>query len=337
MLAGVVLVCVAAAQLPRIGNIEFYGLRRITAEKILAAIDIAPGRAVPASKGALEDRIADIPEVTAAHIEAVCCEEDRVTLFIGIEERDERHIAFHPAPEGTATMPPEAMAAYHEYLGAQLRAAERGAAGEDPAAGHALSSDSAVASFQGQFVAMAARRAGLLHAVLHEGAEPEERAAAATMIGYTPEKKDVVDDLLFAVQDPDGGVRASAVRALAAIAAPAQKKPEPGIRIAPTLFVELLNSVVLSDRVEATRMLLILTGGGSAAALDLIRERALAALVEMARWKTPRYALPPFLLLGRVAGLPDEQTRRSWEKGDRETVIGKALAAGGPARGRAVQ
>ena len=41
----------------------------------------------------------------------------------------------------------------------------------------------------------------------------------------------------------------------------------------------------------------------SQAALDLLRERALADLAEMARWPTLRYALPPFLLMGRIAGL----------------------------------
>jgi hypothetical protein len=99
----------------------------------------------------------------------------------------------------------------------------------------------------------------------------------------------------------------------------------------------MLHSGVLSDRVEATKALLILTGGGDAAPLDLIREQALPALAEMARWKTLRYALPPFLLLGRVTGLPDEQTRRSWEKGDREPVILKALASAPANRAPALQ
>ena len=60
------------------------------------------------------------------------------------------------------------------------------------------------------------------------------------------------------------------------------------------------------------------------AALDLIRERALPALAEMARWKTLRYALPSFLLLGRTAGIPDQELQDQWQKGDRETAIRKA-------------
>ena len=57
-------------------------------------------------------------------------------------------------------------------------------------------------------------------------------------------------------------------------------------------------------------------------------ERALPDLVEMARWATPSYALPPFLLLGRVAGMTDQQVEESWRKGDRESVIRKAQPNG---------
>ena len=85
--------------------------------------------------------------------------------------------------------------------------------------------------------------------------------------------------------------------------------------------------MVLSDRVEAVRALINLTETPNRAALELMRERALPALIEMARWKTLSYALPPFLLVGRIAGLPDDQIHQYWEKGDREPVIQKALAA----------
>ena len=56
----------------------------------------------------------------------------------------------------------------------------------------------------------------------------------------------------------------------------------------------------------------------------LCRERSLASLIEMARWKTLQYALPPFLLLGRMAGFTDAQTQEYWQKGNRRPVIQKA-------------
>jgi hypothetical protein len=46
----------------------------------------------------------------------------------------------------------------------------------------------------------------------------------------------------------------------------------------------------------------------------------------MARWKTLSHALPPYLLLGRIAGLPEEEVHAAWTRGDREWVIAKAAA-----------
>jgi hypothetical protein len=118
----------------------------------------------------------------------------------------------------------------------------------------------------------------------------------------------------------------NAIRGLKAIGVLAARQPNLGIKISPTWFIEMLNSVVLSDRMESAGALLTLTDRANPGVAEQIRERALPALAEMARWKTPAYALPPYLLLGRVAGIPDEQIQSSWAKGDRETVIGKALA-----------
>jgi hypothetical protein len=60
--------------------------------------------------------------------------------------------------------------------------------------------------------------------------------------------------------------------------------------------------------------------------LDQIRDRALPSLIEMARWKTLAHALPPYLLLGRIAGLPDDAVKEAWTRGDREWVISQATA-----------
>ena len=50
-----------------------------------------------------------------------------------------------------------------------------------------------------------------------------------------------------------------------------------------------------------------------------------AALVEMARWKTLRYALPAFLLVGRIAGMTDQQIQEDWRAGSRDHAIRKAM------------
>jgi hypothetical protein len=142
----------------------------------------------------------------------------------------------------------------------------------------------------------------------------------------------VIKDLQFAMQDNEPAVRANAVRAMMAIAVLAQTRPELGLRIEPTWMVEMLNSIVLGDRQHAALALVTLTEQRNAATLDLIRARALPALVDMARWKTLRYALPAFLLVGRVAGVPEQELLDQWQKGDHETAIGKATAAAPKAR-----
>ena len=56
-----------------------------------------------------------------------------------------------------------------------------------------------------------------------------------------------------------------------------------------------------------------------------LHERALPAVIEMARWKVLDHALPAYLILGRLAGIPEEQLRESWEKGERMATIDTAV------------
>jgi hypothetical protein len=316
-----------------VGDIDFYGLRKVTAERILSALELKSGDPLPASKADLEDRISKVPGVAMARVEAVCCEGPDVTLFMGIEEKGAPLPALRTAPAGSATLPQELTDTYRNFLTAVARAAARGNAGEDLTAGHSMMADPEARAAQEQFISFAADHVQLLRDVLRNAAEPDERATAAVVIGYAPKKQEVVNDLQYAMQDPDESVRANAMRSLKAIAVLAAKEPELGIRVSPTWFVEMLHSIVLSDRVQSAEALATLTDRGDGAALDQIRASALPALAEMARWKTLRYALPPFLLLGRAAGMADAELHQRWEKGEREPVIRQALGqSGGAAR-----
>src|SRR3982751_3951710 len=63
------------AQTPRIGRIEFYGLRKVPEAKVRKALGIAEGDALPRSKPAVEDRLTQVPGIVRAHLEATCCDE----------------------------------------------------------------------------------------------------------------------------------------------------------------------------------------------------------------------------------------------------------------------
>ena len=139
-----------------------------------------------------------------------------------------------------------------------------------------------------------------------------------------PEPQSVVNDLQYALRDADPGVRINAVAACALRHA--------GTRVEATWFIEMLNSLSWTDRMRALGALQTLTdlrgkaaGPDQKAVLDQIRTRALPALVEMARWKTLEHALPAYLLLGRVAGIPEQQVQDAWSRGDRESIIAQAL------------
>jgi hypothetical protein len=324
-LPGLLAVC-AFAQAPAVGEIEFYGLRSLSPERILGALRLKPGDPIPPSKGDLQDKIADLPDVVLARVEAVCCQGRDVILFIGIEERGAPHPSFRTAPSGDAVLPEELVAAYRLFLEAVQRAASRGAAGEDLTAGHSLMEDPQARAYQERFITFATDRLEDLRSVLRASPDSDQRAIAAALIGYAAKKQEVVNDLQTAVQDPDEAVRINAVRSLNAFAVS-------GVKVAPIWFVGLLHSVVLSDRVEAVRALLTLTDREAPEIIELLRERGLPALAEMARWKSARYAVPPFLLLGRIAGIKDVEVYQRWQKGDRESVIQKAIAP--PTRKRA--
>jgi hypothetical protein len=316
----------ATAQTPRIGTVNFYGLRRQTEDKLLKAAGIEPGKPLPGSKDALEDKLETVPGVVAARVEAVCCEGSDAILFIGIEERGATHFDTRAAPGGEATLPADLIGDYRSYLIAVQRAAQRGTGAEDYSTGEPRIADPAAMEFESRFRRFAADSVALLRDVLRNTGDAEQRAIAASLIVYAPKKSEVLNDLQYALQDADESVRANAARSLKAIAVLSQKQPDVGLKVSPTWFIEMLNSLTLSDRQQAAEGLVILTDGGNRAALDLMRERSLNTLIEMARWKTLRYALPAFLLVGRIAGVSDADLHSQWQAGDRETAIKQATA-----------
>jgi hypothetical protein len=316
--------------MPRLGDIDFYGLHRLTPAAILEATGIRAGGPFPPSKSNLADKLEEMPGVAQARVEAVCCEGDRAALFIGIEESGAPHAAFRAEPSGEASLPQEALDRYRSFLATVQRATAHGNSTEDLSAGHSMMDDPAARAFQAEFVAFAASHFENLRNVLHNGSDPDTRAAAAALAGYGPKKQAVVDELHFALDDPEPAVRANAIRSLSAMIVYAASHPSDGLKISPAWLVELLHSVDLTDREESTKALVRMTDHDGQPALDLLRQRALPDLAEMARWPTLRYALPPFLLLGRIAGLPDAETQQHWAKNEREPVIRKALGAGPP-------
>jgi hypothetical protein len=317
---------------PTVGIIDYYGLNKVTRDRLQKTLGFKEGDPFPASKANVEERLDEIPGVVQSHLEAVCCDEGKIVLYVGIEERGAVHFDLREAPEGEVTMAPEIAALYRRYFDALEQAVRRGSTAEDLTHGHSLMADPLVREIQLQFPGVAETHLSELRNVLRNSADDEQRAIATSLIGYAPKKDQVAEDLQFALRDADPGVRANAARAIVALAVYARLHTDSGIKLEPTWFIEMLNSLSWSDRERALKALQLLTDGRDAPMLEQLRNRALPALVEMSRWKTLEHALPAFVLTGRVAGLSEQQIQDAWTRGDRESVIAAALGSGKKAR-----
>jgi len=321
----------AADLTPRIGAIEIYGARKVPQKKIREALGVQEGSILPPSRGDVEERLDKMHGVVAARLEATCCTQGKMILYVGVQEGDTPHTEFHPAPTGTIALPPEIASTYQDFLDAAKEAAHSGITSEDLTSGYSLMADSDTRPIQILFITQSEKYLNQLHDVIRNSGDPEQRAAAAYVLQYAPRKDrlmhQTLDDLQFALQDSNDTVRRNALRSLKAVAVGAKLHPEQNIVISPTWFVELLNSIVWSDRRDASLALVDFTESRDPDTLALIRDRALPSVVEMARWQNLEHALPAFILAGRVAGLSEDEIRTAWINGDRETVIKKALAS----------
>lgn len=317
-----------AGQAPTIGTIQIYGNHHVSEAEIRKALGVREGSVLPKSKGDIEDRISQLNNVVSATLFAACCDNRRTILYVGIEEKGGPHFEYNTEPAAQDVVLPSTIGrAYAEFLNATAEAARSGEASEDLSEGHSLMENSKVRYVQLGFAALADENKEILQKVLRQSADAEQRAMAAYIIGYVKDKAAVQDDLQYALRDPDDTVRANALRALGAFAVYAQKHPDAGLKISATWLVEMLNSLVWTDRNNAAVALVTLTEKREPGILDQIRERALPSVVEMARWKHLPHALPAFILVGRMAGVSEDALQQAWNNDQREAVIKRLLAS----------
>lgn len=285
---------------PRIDLIEFYGLRRVTVNLARQALGLSEGDPLPASRVDTEDRLLDIDRIVSARLEAVCCDENKTVLYVGIDEYGGPHYEVRPAPGGAVLLPPE-------LLNAGTNAAPYSQTG------------------RASLIPLVDANLPMLREVLRESGEEFHRAAAAYLLPFATQRAEIVADMRAALTDNNAEVRARAIRGLLALAQLGRSDPASKIRVQPEWFVPMLTSVAWSDRKEAVAALGTLTQNGDRAVLTRLRGDTLGALIEMARWQIRAHAYPSFLLIGRVAGLRDFEIRDAWDRAGRETVIGQAL------------
>jgi len=261
-----------------------------------------------------------------AQLTATCCATGKAILYVGIEEKGAPHFDFREAPQGPEVLPEKVVRTYADFINAVSHSSEKADLAEDLTKGHSMMGDPGIRSIQEMFLPLAAEYTSDLRSVLRDGANDEQRAIAAYVIGYAPNKPKIVDDLLYALHDPDDTVRGNAMRSLGALAVLARVNPDSGVKLPPTWIVEMLNSLVWNDRHNAAVTLVTLTEGRDPELLAQLRERGSESLVEMAGWKHLAHALPGYLLIGRILGISEPALQKTWAAGQRQTVIDKFKA-----------
>jgi hypothetical protein len=317
----------------KIGIIDFYGLSQVSAGQVREALTFKEGDTIspgdngrPAVVTASEDRLARVPGIARARINLVCCDQGRVIVFVGVEERGTTTtMRFRDAPLGAARLAADIVQSGEEFSKAFLLAVQRGDAAEDRSQGHAFTHDPTSRAIQERWVVYASRDLPQLRLVLQSSSDAAQRALAALVLGYAIDKQAVVDDLVQAMSDPSEDVRNNAMRALVVFAdtVPSVSRSIPRIPAEP--LIAFLNSPVWSDRNKASGALLGLSASRDPGLLAALRKGALTSLVEMARWKSAGHALAAFIILGRLAGYSDTGAYDLWDRGEREAVIETAV------------
>jgi len=313
-----------------IGIIDWYGLNRLQPDQLRRAINVKEGTTVTPDtaeplRKAVEKRVAAVDEVSRAQATLVCCEQNRLILYVGVQEEGAPTIAFRPAPMGTVRLSDDTVQAGQELDRAIEAAVQRGNASEDDSEGHSLARDPAIRGVQEHFLRYADEHLLDLRAVLHDCADAQQRALAAIIIGYVTDKQAVVGDLVSAMSDPDSGTRNNAMRTLAVFTfmVPSQTRTVPRVPYEP--FIALLHSLDWTDRNKAAATLMGLSTHRDPALFAQLRERAMQPLVEMARWRSLGHAGMALQILGRMGGLSESDLSSAINSGEREALIRAAL------------
>ena len=304
--SGAALVCAS----DRIGDIEFFGYKGLDVARIRTALPVHDGDEYSdVTKGQIRRAVVDVIGKEPTDVAGVCCDEKgNRLLFVGLPGASNKSFVLHPEPKGTERLPADIVNLYDRLDHALEAAVRKGgrAAEEDDSKGYALIKDPAA-----RFLQLAIREWALKHEaellrVLESSSAVQHRRIASDAMGYARQSRDQVLALIRAARDPDDEVRNNATRALGVLVRSGSAFAS---QIAPDPFIDMLSSGRWSDRNKGAALLMELTTGRNPDLLLKIRAAALDSLVEMASWRRPSHAYFARMVLGRVAGLPENRLK----------------------------
>jgi hypothetical protein len=297
-----------------IGAIDFFGYKGLDVAKVRAAMPVREGDQLgKQTKGLIEEAIAKVIGKKPTEVATVCCDQKgRSLIYIGLPGATYKPFHLNPAPTGSERLPEEILK-LEDRAGEALAAAVKkggGASEEDDSLGYALIKDPTARALQREIRTWALRHAQELMSVLQSSSEAKQRRVASVVLGYAQQSREQMVTLVRAARDPDAFVRNNATRALGVLVRSNAKLAE---AIEPETFLAMLGSGTWSDHNKAVALLNSMSRSRDPKLLAKIREQALEPLIEMALWREAGHAYDARMVLGRLAGIPEEKlTLMAW-------------------------
>lgn len=322
----VLFVVVPAIASGRIGDIEFFGYKGLDIAKIRKGLPVHEGDTYSdRTKSQVRQAVAGIIGKEPTDVAAICCDgKGNRLLFIGLPGASNIGFAYNPEPKGNERLSPDIMDLYGRLDRALEEAVRKGgqAAEEDDSNGYALAKDPTARSLELAVHQWAIKHEQELMRVLEFSSAAEDRRAASDALGYARQSREQVLALVHAARDPDDEVRNNATRALGVLV---RSSPALASEIPPDTFIDMLNSGTWTDRNKGASLLMQLTAERNSDLLAKIRSVALDSLIEMASWRDPSHAYFARIVLGRVAGLPEDRLEKLAWNGPVDPIIEAAI------------
>jgi hypothetical protein len=300
------ILCAQTKPSDTIGAIDFFGYQGLDLASVRAALPVHVGSTLTEqTRPAIETAVAKTTGTKPTDVAQVCCDpKGRSMIFIGLRGETFQPFALNPAPTGTERLPAEIVKLSDRADNAREAAITKGHAGEDYSQGYALTNYPPLRALQIQERTWALAHGPEVFQVLRDSADAPQRKIASQLLGYAQQSHDQIAALVHASRDPDDGVRNNATRALGVLV---MSNPKLAAQIEPDTFLAMLSSGIWTDRNKAIWLLAPMTASRDPQLLAKIRAQAFGQLVEMARWTNPGHALGARLVLGRLAGIPDDK------------------------------
>jgi hypothetical protein len=290
----------------KIAHIDFFGYQGIDVDAVRKALPFREGDKV--TKDVKEQVQAAVKSVTgreATDVAKVCCTGDSdYAVFIGLPGKSRKVFTFSPAPIGDVTAPPELTTLHREVDQAEEAAVKKGASEEGGEPGYRLLKEPRARAAE-----LALREYALHHedeiiGVLKSSGKAAQRSVAADALGYGARTPRQMAALVRATRDPDSDVRNDATRALSEIL---RGDPSVATQVPPDNFIDMIRSGIWTDRNKSSAVLWPLTQSRDPQLLARLKSEAGDALLEMARWRAESWAITARVVLGRIAGIPEER------------------------------